>query len=143
MAKFLKFFMPIITVVALALAGFMYYQVMQLRKSPQAAAVKETKDVVAKVSKLVALPADETPTIATVSDPAALKDQPFFVNALKGDKVLIYTNAKKAVLYSVTMNKILDIAPLNIGNTGTVTKSTTVTPPAAPATTTTAATPKN
>ena len=108
--------MPVITILALALAGFMYYQVMQLRKSPQAAAIKETKEVVAKVSKLVALPADETPTIATVSDPAALKDQVFFKDAQKGDKVLIYTNAKKAILYSTSMNKILDIAPLNIGN---------------------------
>ena len=116
MSKFLKYFMPVITILALALAGFMYYQVMQLRKSPQAAAIKETKEVVAKVSKLVALPADETPTIATVSDPAALKDQAFFKDAQKGDKVLIYTNAKKAILYSTSMNKILDIAPLNIGN---------------------------
>ena len=120
MAKFLKYFMPIITILAIALAGFMYYQVMQMRKSPQAAAVKEAKEVVAKVSKLAALPTDETPTIATVSDPAALKDQAFFANALKGDKVLIYTNAKKAILYSVSMDIILDIAPLNIGNTPAV-----------------------
>lgn len=116
MKKFLKYFMPIITIFALGLAVFMYFQIMQMRKSPQAAAIKETKEVVAKVSKLVALPADETPTIATVSDPEALKDQAFFKNALKGDKVLIYTNAKKAILYSVTTDKILDIAPLNIGN---------------------------
>ena len=109
--------MPITTIVALVFAGFMYFQIVELKKSPQTALAKETKDLVAKVSKLVVLPADEQPTIATVSDPVALKDQPFFVNAQKGDKVLIYTNSKKAFLYSVTLNKMLDVAPLNIGGT--------------------------
>ena len=111
--KLLKYLMPITTIVALVFAGFMYFQIVELKKSPQTALAKETKDLVAKVSKLVVLPADEQPTIATV----ALKDQPFFVNAQKGDKVLIYTNSKKAFLYSVTLNKMLDVAPLNIGGT--------------------------
>ncbi len=115
--KVLKYLMPITTIIALGFAGFMYFQIVELKKSPQTALAKETKDLVAKVSKLVVLPADEQPTIATVSDPVALKDQPFFVNAQKGDKVLIYTNSKKAFLYSVTLNKMLDVAPLNIGGT--------------------------
>lgn len=116
MSKFMKYFMPVITVVAIALAGLMYMQLMKVKQNPQAQAQKEVRELVAKVSKLVVLPEGETPTVATVSDPEALKDQAFFTNAQKGDKVLIYTNAKKAVLYSVTTNKILDVAPLNIGN---------------------------
>lgn len=115
--RILKKIMPIITVLALVAAGYLYYQMTQLKKSPQATVAKETKEVVSKVSKLVALPTDEQPTIATVADPALLKDQAFFAKAEKGDKVLIYTNAKKAILYSVKMNKVIDIAPLNIGNT--------------------------
>jgi hypothetical protein len=87
-----------------------------LKQNPQAVAQKETEALVAKVGKLVVLPAGETPTIATVSDPEALKDQAFFASAVKGDKVLIYTTAKKAILYSVSMNKIIEVAPLNIGN---------------------------
>src|SRR3989338_542483 len=50
-----------------------------------------------KVSLLVFLPEDEIPTIATVSDPKMLQDQEFFLEAKKGDVVLIYTNAKKAI----------------------------------------------
>lgn len=129
MSKFSKYLMPTITIIAIVFAGFMYFQVAQLKKSPQAALVKETKDLVAKVSKLVVLPTNEQPTIATVSDPVALKDQPFFVNAQKGDKVLIYTNSKKAFLYSVTLNKMLDVAPLNIGGATPVKKSTEVVAP--------------
>ena len=61
------------------------------------------------------LPKDETPTLATVSDPEKLKDQRFFVNAVKGDKVLVYSLAKKAILYSPSLDKIIEVAPVNVG----------------------------
>lgn len=106
-----------VTALAVAAAAFFYVENMKLKENPQIASQKETQELVAKVSKLAVLPAGETPTVATVSDPAALKDQAFFAQAQKGDKVLIYTNSKKAILYSVTLNRILDVAPLNIGST--------------------------
>ena len=116
-----KMLLPIIAILALLLAGYFYWQVRTLKQNPQISAQKEASDLVAKVSKLVLLPEGETPTIATVSDPEALKDQPFFAKAQKGDKVLIYAQAKKAFLYSVSLNKIIDVAPLNIGNQKAVT----------------------
>ncbi len=106
----------LVAVVAIACAGFFYYQWHLLKQDPQAVAQQETASLVAKVGRLVVLPAEETPTVATVSDVEALKDQPFFASAQVGDKVLIYTTAKKAILYSVTLNKILEVAPLNIGS---------------------------
>lgn len=128
--KFITVIVPIIAIIAIVMSGYFYLKVRALSKNPQAVAQKETDDIVAKVGKLVVLPAGETPTIATVSDPAALKDQAFFVNAQKGDKVLIYAQAKKAFLYSVALNKIIDVAPLNIG---TSTKPAATTPAAAQA----------
>lgn len=110
-----KFFFPIISLIAIIVAGYFFIQLNKLQQSPQIMAQQEVTDLVAKVSKLIVLPTGETPTIATVSDPAALKDQPFFALAQKGDKVLIYAQAKKAVLYSTTLNKIIDVAPLNTG----------------------------
>lgn len=77
---------------------------------------KEIGDIIAEVSKLIILPNDEKPTIATVSDPKVLKDQPFFSKAKVGDKVLIYTKAQKAILYDPVANKIVNIAPINLGN---------------------------
>lgn len=57
----------------------------------------------------------EEPTIATITDREKLKDQAFFARAENGDKVLIYAQAKKAFLYSVKTGKVLEIAPVNIG----------------------------
>lgn len=118
----------VIVVVALAVAGYFYNQVRILKQDPQLAARQEVVDLVAKVGRLLVLPTGETPTIATVSDPGALKEQPFFALAAKGDKMLIYAQAKKAILYSVALNKILNVAPVNIG------AQQAVTPPAPAAT---------
>ena len=95
-----------------------------MKQDPQVSAKQEVDALVAKIGKLIVLPTGENPTVATVSDPTALKDQPFFASAQKGDKVLIYAQAKKAILFSVEMNKVIDVAPLNIG------KQAPVTPPA-------------
>jgi hypothetical protein len=113
--RFFKVVVPLVAVVAIVAAGYLYNQVRILKQDPQAAARVEADALVAKVGKLIKLPEGETPTVATVSDAEALKDQAFFSSAVVGDKVLIYTTAKKAVLYSVSMNKILEVAPLNIG----------------------------
>ncbi|MDQ3075967.1 MAG: hypothetical protein M3Q34_02470 [bacterium] len=75
----------------------------------------ESKSLVDKVSQLIYLPENEVPTIATVTDLRALKGQAFFADAKVGDKVLIYTQAKKAVLYNPKSNKIVTIAPLSTG----------------------------
>lgn len=131
--KFTRVIVPAIAVIAIVLAGYFYIQVDKFKKDPnlvaQSLAKQEVDSLVVKVGRLVELPEGEIPTVATVSDPEALKDQAFFTNAVKGDKVLIYAEAKKAVLYSVSKNKILDVAPLNIGNDKSVT-------PPAPASTT-------
>jgi len=105
---------------AISFAGAVYFyaQWNSLQNDPQTslrAAVDETSKLVADVGQLLVLPEGETPTIATVSDLEKLKSQPFFVNAKNGDKVLIYTNAKKAILYDPIAHKIVEVAPINIG----------------------------
>jgi hypothetical protein len=129
MLRIQKIFLIISTVavVALVLAGYFSYQLYLAKQNPQALSQKEVASLVEKVSKIIVLPEGETPTVATVSDQEALKNQPFFIQAQKGDKVLIYAQAKKAVLYSVSLNKILNVAPLNIGdNTTTIAPAQTV-----------------
>ena len=91
---------------------------------PEEAAKEEIRQLSARVSQLVAVPENETPTLATVEDPAKLADQAFFAQAEKGDKVLIYTQAKRAILYRPSTDRVIESAPVNIGSTPSVDTST-------------------
>ena len=121
----------IIVLAILAVAGIIvsvyfylqYQHSQQLLKNPTLAGQIESSDLVNRVGMLMELPRNEQPTIATVSDYKQLKDQPFFTNAVNGDKVLIYTKAKKAILYDPKMNKIVEVAPVNLGNAANPTVS--------------------
>lgn len=90
-----------------------YQKAQDALRNPSAAAVEEAKTLVEKVGKLYALPQGETPTLATVSDKSKLADQSFFAHAENGDKVLIYNQAKKAILYRPSTNQIIEVAPVN------------------------------
>ncbi|PIR80160.1 MAG: hypothetical protein COU25_01495, partial [Candidatus Levybacteria bacterium CG10_big_fil_rev_8_21_14_0_10_35_13] len=69
------------------------------------------------------------PTIATITDKSQLSTQPFFNNAVDGDKVLVYANAKKAILYRPSTDKIIEVAPVNI-TSPSVSPTPTATPSA-------------
>lgn len=104
-----------VVVLSLGTATYFYNQYSILKQDPNKVTQEEVAKVVAQISKLIVLPEGETPTLATVTDPEKLKDQSFFAKAKMGDKVLIYTNAKKAILYNPESNKIVEVAPINIG----------------------------
>ena len=88
-------------------------ELIELKQNPEKIAEAETNALIEKVGQLIELP-NEQPTIATVTDLEALKGQEFFEKAQLGDKVLIYTGAKKAFLYRPSTNKVIEVAPVNI-----------------------------
>jgi len=106
-----------------------------------AQAQAEANAIVAKVSKLMVLPTDETPTIATVTDVNAVKEQPFFAQAQNGDKVLIYQNAGEAILYRESENKIIKFGAVNFNQTAASPEASVVASPTAKPTTAPAPTP--
>lgn len=122
----------------LSVAGnvFLFMQYRALSADPQQQARQETATLVAAVSQLMILPEGEDPTIATVADTEKLKDQPFFANAEVGDKVLLFTTSKRAILYRPSANKIIEVAPINLGQAAAA-EDTVVPTPAADDTTVT------
>lgn len=124
MKKIISTFVIILFIAALGTAGYFYYQLSLLKKNPEAVAQEEAEDLVSIVGKLIILPKGEVPTIATVSDPEKLKDQPFFAKAKVGDKVLLYVKAGKAYLYDPEENKILEVAPINVESSAALEAST-------------------
>jgi hypothetical protein len=117
--------LAIAIVLLLGAAGTAYYFYSQYQSAqsklnnPNQAAQQETQSLINQMSKIIDLPQADVkngePTLATVLDKSKLKDQPFFANAENGDKVLIYTKAKKAYLYRPSTGKVINVAPVTIG----------------------------
>lgn len=97
-------------------------ELQDLKKDRAVLNENEVAVLVDKVGKLIVLPENEQPTIATVTDLEKLKNQSFFAHAKIGDKVLIFSASKKAILYRPLDNKIIEVAPLNIDDVQTTTK---------------------
>ena len=106
--------LPVLLALLIAVGSSAFYFYQQ-RSVPQSDAKQQAEAaLIARVGKLVLLPEGETPTIATVSNPEKLRDQPFFAGAKEGDKVLVYTLARKVYLYDPVNNLIVTVAPLTI-----------------------------
>jgi hypothetical protein len=112
--------LPYVLILALGVMGGIYTAQQKpswFGLSKGVAAVQaETDALIASVGRLIALPGDENPTVATVTDIDKVKDQPFFKNAQNGDKVLIYTKAQKAIIYRPGENRIIEVGAVNINN---------------------------
>ena len=109
--KITKILVALVVVVIVALIGTTYYFYNKYKR----VSVSEVNEIAGKVGKLMELPG-EAPTLGTVTDKDKLKDQPFFANSQNGDKVLIYPLAGKAILYRPSINKIIEVTYLTIGN---------------------------
>lgn len=107
-----KIIMAVVFLAAIGSGIYFYLQYQKVVKNPEIITKQETDWVVERANKLMDLPQDETPTLATVLDKEKIKDQEFFKKAENGDKVLVYTKAKKAVLYRPSTNKIIEVGPV-------------------------------
>ncbi len=109
---------------AVSFMCYKFYKELNILQSPQlqAAQVKEEIDqLTAKIGKLMVLPAGEAPVVATVNDAKTLaSQQAFYKDAVNGDKLLIYTVAQKAILYSPSRNLIVNVGPFISSNVGDV-----------------------
>lgn len=88
-----------------------YKKVTEVR-TPEA----ELESIVADISEYFELPTSETPTLATVTDREKLSGQEFFASSQNGDKVLLYQEGRKAILYRPSTGKIVNVAPIGIQN---------------------------
>ena len=97
-----------VIVLLLVVAGYLFWQ-LTIKNDP-AAANKETIERVTKqVGQIFQVPADEEPQVAKVTDPAKIKDQPFFAGVAQDDYVIIYQKAKLALLYREKDRKLINV----------------------------------
>jgi hypothetical protein len=114
----------IIIAVGVAIVGlsavslYQFFEIKNLRNPEYAAEEAKTNaaKLKEKVGALINLP-DEEATVATITDAEKLKGQEFFKEAANSDKVLIFTAAKKAVIYRESANKIINSGPIVLSST--------------------------
>lgn len=91
-----------------------YQEVNNKLQNPEKTAQDEVAKLVGEIGQIMELPQDEQPTVATVLDKEKLKDQGFFTKSENGDKVVIYSKARKAILYRESAKKIIEVAPIDL-----------------------------
>ncbi len=96
---------------AVTIASYFYYQYRQTAAVKDA---QEIADLTKEIGKNILLPEGETPTLATVTDKEKLAGQPFFQKAENGDKVLIFSQGGRAILYRPSQKKIVDMTTVNV-----------------------------
>ncbi len=108
-----KWIIGVVVLIILVVIGrYAYAKYTSSPSYQQEKAVAEQKTLVASVSKLMVLP-EEEPAIFIVQDPNQLVSQQlFFKGAEKGDKLMIFQKAGKAVLYSESRNMIINVGPV-------------------------------
>jgi len=102
---FILFILLVSVVGYSAYVAYQYFQNSSVTDSSSA--------VIQSVNKLVALPKGDDPTVATVTDLESLKTQVFFKDARVGDKLLLFSKSKKALLYRPSENRIIVVGPIN------------------------------
>lgn len=113
----------LILVVLLGGTGYLVRAAMQSRSgsNSQDLQVREGVDpqvvanVINRVRELVAVTADELPTVATIQDITVLRPQnpTLYRDAQNGDKLLVWSD--KVVVYSSNMDRVLVAMPINLG----------------------------
>ncbi len=121
----------VIIIAVLAVAGcvlmYLKYSIAQKKinematpQGQQEMAKKEVQDILKKIGAHIVIPTDEEPTIATVTDADALKkEQPFYRDAQNGDKVIIFMQAKKAIIYNEGKDILVNVGPIFVNETET------------------------
>ena len=112
--------------IAVLVGGFFgYREYMDLRQenqrlsNPEEAAKTDIERTKEQVGQLIVLPDGEEPTVANVVDVSKLEGQEFFKNAENGDKLLVYQEAQKAILYRPSIDKIIEVSTIDLGEGAT------------------------
>lgn len=114
-----------ILIVGLAVFGGYYFRkYQQLKNNPPSAEEVQKREqdrVITAVSKLYALPKDETPQLIFVKDKEKLSDaqkqQEIFQKSANGDYLLVYVKNKLAILYRDSEKRIVDVRSISVQNT--------------------------
>lgn len=109
----------------LVVTGVTYYKYPQIftLRTPEEQAKIAAGVLVKEVGKIMILPTNEDPTILEITDPQSLiSQQPFFTGAIAGDKLLVYKQSARAIVYSPSRHLIVNVGPVTSEQTAATTQ---------------------
>lgn len=109
--KFIIIFLVILLLASFSAVFLLYTKIQNTNAIPDDPK-GDSQKTIKSVSKIIELPENETPTVATIMSMEELKYQPFFSNAKIGDKVLIYQKSLKVILWRPSTGKIIEVSTL-------------------------------
>lgn len=95
----------LLSVGALIVTGLLF---MKYRQAVNTNPTVQRNQLLSEVGSEVALP-NETPTVSTIVDKSKITNAALAAQAQNGDKLLIYANAKRLILYRPVSHKVIDI----------------------------------
>lgn len=107
--------------VALVAAAYFYRQSQATRDElarvkSMTVTVPQAATVLQQIGGLMELPSDEEPQVATITDKSKLENQPLLTKAQNQDVFVVYSKARKAILYRPSTNKIIDVFPITVSS---------------------------
>ncbi len=108
----------IVVIVLLAFGGYIYIiqkDTKETRGTTLGNNKEEAKQLAEIVSKFVLVDKNQVPDIVTISDAETMvKQQSVFKGVVNGDKILVYVQDKKAIVYSPSRDIIVNILPITM-----------------------------
>ncbi len=106
-----KIIIGAVIILVLVSGGYYFGSSKQAANNTEALIAKEATDLVSRVGLIMELPA-EIPAVATIIDEAKVRNEPFFVGTKNGDKILVFVQSQKLVIYRPSTNKIINSTTL-------------------------------
>lgn len=91
-----------------------------VKKNPGSVVANNNKVLLDKLGKILQLPTGEDPQIASVSDKSKLGSDPFFRDVENNDYLIVYTKARRIIVYRESANKVINQGPFTINTQGKV-----------------------
>ncbi len=108
----------LIVIILVIIAGGVYYWMQPdkiVNKSNSDISTVEAQAVLEKLQRHIILPVDEVPKIVQIDDPIqAVQTQPFLAGVQKGDLLIVYVKAQKAIVYSPSRDIIVNVGPISV-----------------------------
>jgi hypothetical protein len=102
----------VLVVLVLAAAAFIVVRRQSVNWNDDKLTTAEQKILITKIGNLIALPDEAQPVFALVTDAEKLRtEQAFYANVQNGDILLVLPTTRKAIIYSPSADKLVNVGP--------------------------------